>query len=144
MSGWLGGQIERLLFRQTLRRWARLAERSAGLDLEELHRQRQRARSLRRQIDRVIFEADHRLALPMIGPNAIRRPLGTDWAWRPDLWKGQIPVPGMSSVQGRSQICDGATVFHDCRRSELTVRQIRNTREADVAPFGFPDGRVPL
>ena len=43
----------------------------------------------------------------------------------------------MSSVPGRSQICDGATVFHDCRRTELTVRQIRNTRESDVAPFGF-------
>ena len=28
-------------------------------------------------------------------------------------------------------------MFHDCRVSELTVRQIRNTREADIAPFGF-------
>lgn len=136
MSGWLGGQIERLLFRQTLRRWARLAEHSAGLDLEELHRQRQRARSLRRQIDRVIFEADHRLALPMIGPNAIRRPLGTDWAWRPDPWCGSIPVPGFSSAPGKAAICDGVTLFHDCRQSEVTLRQLRNTRASDLAPFG--------
>jgi len=28
-------------------------------------------------------------------------------------------------------------VFHDCRESELTLRQIRNTREADLAPFGL-------
>ena len=53
-------------------------------------------------------------------------------------------MPGLSSVPGRAQVCDGATIFHDCRRSELTVRQIRNSREADVAPFGFADGRVPL
>jgi hypothetical protein len=46
-------------------------------------------------------------------------------------------VPGFSSVPTKGLVCDGATVFHDCRRSELTVRQIRNTREADLAPFGF-------
>ena len=77
------------------------------------------------------------LALPVIGSNAMKKPLGTDWAWRPDLWKGPIPVPGFSSVPGKALICDGTTLFHDCRRSELTVRQIRNTREQDIAPFGF-------
>ena len=67
----------------------------------------------------------------------MRKPPGTDWFWRPDLWKGPIPVPGFSSVPGKALVCSGATIFHDCRRSELTVRQIRNTREADIAPFGF-------
>ena len=76
------------------------------------------------------------LALPVIGSNALRKPMGADWVWRPGLWKGEIPVPGFSSVPGKQQICDGATVFHDCRRSELTVRQIRNSRESDLAPFG--------
>ena len=28
-------------------------------------------------------------------------------------------------------------MFHDCRVSELTLRQIRNPREADLAPFGL-------
>lgn len=137
MSGWLDGQIDRMLFRHTLRRWAKLAERSAGLELEDLQRQRQRARSLRRQIDRVIFAADHRLALPMIGPNAIRKPLGTDWAWRPDPWCGGIPVRGFSSAPGRASVCDGVTLFHDCRHSEVTLRQLRNTRASDLAPFGL-------
>lgn len=98
---------------------------------------RSRARRLRRELDRVIHIAEYRLALPMIGVTAIRKPMGVDWAWRPALWKGQIPLPGMSSVPGRAVICDGATVFHDCQRSELTIRQIRNTREEDIAPFGF-------
>ena len=50
------------------------------------------------------------------------------------------PDPGARALPrspARPQICDGTTIFHDCRRSELTVRQIRNTREADIAPFGF-------
>lgn len=137
MSGRLGDFFDRLLQRRVQRRWSALAESAQTLDLDDLRGLRGRARNLRRQIDRVIHEAEHRLALPVIGSNAMRRPLGTDWAWRPMLWKGPIPIPGFSSVPGRALVCDGATVFHDCRRSELTVRQIRNTREADLAPFGF-------
>ena len=29
------------------------------------------------------------------------------------------------------------TLFHDCAFSELTLRQLRNTREADLAPYGL-------
>jgi len=29
------------------------------------------------------------------------------------------------------------TLFHDCSISELTLRQLRNVREADLAPFGL-------
>lgn len=95
------------------------------------------ARALRHQLDRVIHEAEHRLALPVIGSNVIRRPPGTEWAWRPDLWRGKIAVPGHASALTRTQICDGTMLFHDCQRSELTVRQVRNTRELDIAPFGL-------
>ncbi|MCU0900117.1 MAG: DUF6478 family protein [Cypionkella sp.] len=137
MAGRFDAFLDRLLHRRLQRRWGVLAERAASLDLESLRGLRGRARQIRRQLDRVIHEAEHRLALPVIGSNAMRRPLGTDWSWRPELWKGPIPVPGFSSVPGRAQVCEGATVFHDCRRSELTVRQIRNTRESDLAPFGF-------
>ena len=71
-----------------------------------------------------------------MGSDAFRQPMGTDWAWRPTLWKGPIAVPGFSSVANKTMLCDGVTVFHDCRHSELTVRQVRNTRDTDLAPFG--------
>lgn len=135
--GTLVGVLDRLLQRRAIRRWEEIAEAAPAADLETLRGWRSKARAMRRQIDRVIHEADHRLALPVIGSNAMRRPLGTDWAWRPDLWRGPMPVPGMASVPNRSTFGEGATVFHDCRVSELTVRQIRNERESDVAPFGF-------
>lgn len=136
MAGGLRGFLDRLLFRRALARWSRRAD-TPGMALSELRALRGVARQTRRQIDRVLHEAEYRLALPVIGSNSFRRLPGTDWAWRPDLWKGPIPVPGMASVQGRSLISAGTTLFHDCRRSELTVRQIRNAREEDVAPFGF-------
>ena len=129
--------LDRLLQRRFLQRWERWADAANGMSLERLRELRGRARLARRQLDRVIHIAEHRLALPVIGSNALRRPMGSDWVWRPELWKGEIPVPGFSSVPGRALVCEGATVFHDCRHSELTVRQIRNTRESDVAPFGL-------
>ena len=129
--------IERILTRRTLRFWQETAEAAPSAHLDELRSMRSAARALRRNLDRVIHVAEHRLALPVIGSNVLRKPLGTDWSWRPDLWKGPIPLPGFASVQARAQICEGAVIFHDCRRSELTVRQIRNTRDLDIAPFGF-------
>ncbi len=129
--------FDRLLHRGALRRWQAHAEAAPALDMAGLRRLRNRAWALRRHLDRVIHEAEHRLALPVIGSNAIRRPVGSDWVWRPPLWTGPIPVPGMSSVPGKAQIVEGTTIFHDCRRSELTFRQIRNTREQDLAPFGL-------
>ncbi len=133
----MAGLIERFLHKRVLRRWGQAADQAGQTDLETLRVLRARARGLRRNLDRVIHLAEHRLALPVIGSNVMRKPMGTDWSWRPDLWKGPISVPGFSSVLGKAPICDGATIFHDCRRSELTVRQIRNTRAADIAPFGF-------
>jgi hypothetical protein len=137
MAGRMAGLVEGFLHKRALRRWGQAADQAGQTDLETLRVLRSRARGLRRNLDRVIHLAEHRLALPVIGSNVMRKPMGTDWSWRPDLWKGPIPVPGYSSVPGKALICDGTTVFHDCRRSELTVRQIRNTREADIAPFGF-------
>jgi len=137
MAGRMARLIDRFLHKRVLRRWSQAGDMAGSADYETLRSLRGRARALRRNLDRVIHLADHRLALPVIGSNVIRKPMGTDWAWRPVLWKGPIPVPGFSSVPGKAAICDGSTLFHDCRRSELTVRQIRNTRDADIAPFGF-------
>jgi len=137
MAGRFDRLIDLLVFRRALARWTRLADEAPQTEPERLRDQRSRARRLRRELDRVIHQAEYRLALPVIGGPSIRKPTGSDWAWRPDLWKGQIAVPGIASVAGRTQLAEGVTIFHDCRRSELTVRQIRNTREADVAPFGL-------
>jgi Family of unknown function (DUF6478) len=137
MAGRFDRLFDKFLQRRVQGRWQRIADAAPAMELDNLRSLRGRARAMRRQLDRVIHLADHRLALPVIGSTAIRKPLGTDWAWRPMLWHGPIPVPGFASVPAKAQVCDGATIFHDCRRSELTVRQVRNTRESDIAPFGF-------
>jgi hypothetical protein len=137
MAGRLSNFMEKLNQRRSVRRWRSEAERADTRTLHALRRVLNQALSLRRHLDRVIFTAEQRLALPVIGGNVIRRQMGTDWAWRPDLWLGPISTTGYAAINSRTILCNGTTVFHDCKRSELTARQIRNTREADIAPFGF-------
>jgi hypothetical protein len=129
--------LDRLSGRRELRRWSSEAKSAAETPLTELRDQRNRARQLRLHIDRLIHTAENRLALPAIGSNIFPLPHGTDWHWRPELWRGPLPVTGMASVATKSKLGDEITLFHDCARSELCLRQLRNTREADLAPYGL-------
>lgn len=125
-----------LLEKRTLRRWDRAARSVEALDAADLKVLRQRARALGRRVDRVLHVAEGRLALPMAGHAAIRRPMHSDWAWRPELWSGPVKQAGMASVVSKTPVGAEAKVFHDCALSELSIRQIRNTREEDIAPYG--------
>jgi hypothetical protein len=124
-----------LLEKRTLRRWDRAARTVETLDAAELKALRQRARALGRRIDRVLHVAEGRLALPLAGHAAIRRPMHSDWAWRPELWSGPVKPAGLASVESKTPVGREAKVFHDCALSELSIRQLRNTREEDIAPY---------
>lgn len=128
--------MDKLLHRSSLNRWSRAADLAARLPLSSLRDLRGNARQMRREIDRVLQIADNRLALPLIGKAALRWPDGADWAWRPDFWRGPVPVPGHAAAARQAELSGDATLFHDCRDSQIVVRQIRNTRETDLAPYG--------
>ena len=132
-----GDLIKSMLAGRFKRRWANAAKEAVKTPLDQLRTQRSKARELRTHLNELIHVADERLALPMIGSNQFRRPQGSDWGWRPALWRGSLPVPGLSSVQNQSQLGEEVTLFHDCAFSELTLRQLRNTREKDLAPYGL-------
>ena len=74
MQGRFSNWIDKMLHRRVMRRWGLIAERSAATSLETLRGQRSRARALRRNLDKVIHQAEHRLSLPVIGSNVIRKP----------------------------------------------------------------------
>lgn len=137
MAGRMNSLVEKLFHRRSLRRWVRATDRASDIDLYALRELRARAKQLRRRIDSVLHIADGRLTLPLIGTNAIQKPLHSDWAYRPELWRGPLGRPGMSAVKTKSLIGNEITLFHDCKVSELTIRQIRNSREDDLAPFGL-------
>lgn len=129
--------VDWIVHRRGVRRWSRAARRAPEMPLAELRRERSMARKLLYSLHEMVAIAENRLALPMIGSNAFPKPHGTDWAWRPALWCLPLASPGMSSAPSKSKLGDELTLFHDCARSELTLRQVRNTREADLAPYGL-------
>lgn len=131
---WRG--LTRLADRGYLRRWDAAARRAERDDLETLKTYRARARALRKRLDRVLHVADGRLALPIVGASAVRKPLHADWAYRPPLWRGPIFPAGHAAVESQTRLGEEATIFHDCGISEISFRQVRNTRETDLAPFG--------
>ncbi len=124
-----------LFFRRTLKRWRDVARLAETTELSRLRRQRTRAELLDYQLAEVIAAADQRLALPHIGSEIFSRPRDADWAWRPMLWRRPIHHKGMVGARNGDAFSDEAKVFHDCPRSELVLRQFRNSREEDMAPF---------
>lgn len=125
------------IYRRALQRWALSAREARTAKLNILRKQRTRARLLRAHLDRLIHTAEERLVLPVVGSNSFPKPHNADWAWRPELWRGPLSIPGLSSAQNNSMLGDEVTLFHDCDRSEITLRQVRNTRQEDLAPYGL-------
>lgn len=138
MMAKLGGTLfDTAFYGRTIAKWARNARLARSADLNGLRRQRLRARQLKAHLDQLIHIADERLALPLEGSTSFPKPHNADWAWRPELWRGPLPNPGLSAVQTRAMLGNEVTLFHDCEYSELTLRQLRNLREADLAPYGL-------
>ncbi|WP_458791561.1 DUF6478 family protein [Yoonia sp. MH D7] len=137
MASKLNTLIGRWVQKGALVRWGIAARNAPHAPLDVLRKQRHRARRLRALVDELTYIADSRLALPRIGANAFSRPGGTEWSWRPQLWRGPLGQKGMSAVPSKAVLGDEVTLFHDCKISELTLRQVRNTREQDLAPFGL-------
>lgn len=129
--------MRRRLHNLSLRRWEDAARDAEEIDLSQLRQMRTQARQMRRRVDQVTHIADGRLRLPRIGSNAIRKPAQSDWSHRPEIWRGPISPVGIAAMESRSRIGTEATLYHDCDISELTLRQVRNTRETDLAPFGL-------
>ena len=131
------GLWDALSYRFALRRWKKARSSARFDELDLLRKNRFRARQLRDELDQLVEIADNRLALPRIGSNTFTRPKGTDWSWRPQIWRGSLRQRGVVSIQSKTMIGDEVTLFHDCRFSELNLRQLRNQREQDLAPFGL-------
>ena len=129
--------ISRIRHKRMLTAWAKVLNSASELDFQTLRKMRSVGQQQRRLIGQFIFKADSRLTMPYIGTKAMRKPLHCDWAYRPEIWSGPLPKIGMAVVETQTKVGNEATIFHDCRISEMTYRQIRNTRETDLSPFAL-------
>jgi hypothetical protein len=129
--------LGRWVARRELLRWRDRASQAEWCHLSRLRGQWAQARTLRDELDHLIYVADSRLALPAIGSSAFHVPFDADWGWRPQLWRAPLPKSGLASVHSGEVLGDEVGVFHDCDASEISLRQVRNFRESDLAPFAL-------
>ncbi len=125
-----------VLHRSQLRRIQRWAQDVPAMDFARLRQTRKKARELQRGLERTLQRAEGRLALPLIGSDLVDAPLHSDWTYRPELWRLPVSPPGLAGVANETRFGAEAVVFHNCDVSELTLRQIRNHLDEDLAPFG--------
>lgn len=137
MAGRVAQFLDRWHQRRTEERWARLAGTAGELDSFELRALRGEARTLRRHLDRTLQAADARLAVPALTVGLPQMPLGTDWAWRPDLWRAALSEAGSVCASDRTPLGEGLAIYHDCPLGEVVVRQLRNQLAEDRAPYGL-------
>ncbi len=137
MARRFGALSDRLFHRVALWRWNRVREEAATADLLDLRATRQKAREVRARINEILHVADQRLTLPLLETSAIQKPLHSDWAYRPEVWRGPLRPSGIAGAESRAKLGTELSIFHDCPIAELTLRQVRNRRENDLAPFGL-------
>ncbi|RYH01972.1 hypothetical protein EU805_12360 [Salipiger sp. IMCC34102] len=129
--------LGRSLAGRALRHWQRAAERADRTPIDALEVQRGEAAALQAALSDFQHRAQARLVDPRKGGDRMDLPGGTDWSWRPEAWKGPIAHRGAASVEQRTPMGEGLTLFHDGGTSEVSLRQMRNLHARDQAPFGL-------
>lgn len=138
MAGMRGSSLlDRVLERRALRRWNRAARATKQMDAEALRSLRGRARLLRNALEDVLRQSEARLRSAFPGTAALPRPSGSDWVWRPEIWRVPVQPVGIAGAENRTMLGRELTLFHDCPASEITLRQIRNSGPGTVAPYGL-------
>jgi hypothetical protein len=137
MAGRIAQFLDGWHLRKVQDRWTAAADAAPEMESFELRALRAEARGMRRQIDRVILEAEGRLAVPLLSSGLPRMPLGTEWAWRPSAWRGPLPDRGGVASGAWTEPAEGLVLCHDCPLGEVSFRQVRNSDDSHRAPYGL-------
>jgi hypothetical protein len=140
--------IAELRLRRSLRRWDRAAGDVRTMPLSDLRRTARRARALRARLDAVLAGGEARLARRLAPGRAIRRPPGSDWAWRPAAWREPVSPATATGVAISTPLGPDAALHHDCPLSEVTLRQAAADALAphavEIEVYGFAGSYLSL
>ena len=129
--------LGRSFHRRALAFWTRAADDAHRTPVEDLSQRQEEAAALQARLSDFRHRADERLLHPRVGSDRIAAPGGSDWSWRPEAWRVPIGRRGIVAMDTRTELDPQLTMFHDCDISELSVRQVRNRDDSDLAPFGL-------
>lgn len=117
------------------RQWAAQAEVLSRRNRVPPPELRDEAAALHQSLTRFLQLSDSRL--PRGGDRAylMDLPPGTDRDWRPLMLRGRITPDTLAAPKDGQQLGDEVTLFHDCPHRALILRQRRNRRATDLAPY---------
>lgn len=120
------------------RRWdAYLVSLRKGDKLPNEETIREFAARMHRQTREVLQLSDRRFRRSRASLEAFPVEPGTDWRWRPNIFSGPAYPAGLVQPNSGSQLGQQVSIWHDCPDKSLQLRQIRNWRLEDLAPFGL-------
>ena len=117
--------------------WSKINQNLSGFALNDLGDVVTSAKELRNCLDKVIYSAEYKIRRPRIDTRLFNTSADTVWSWRPELWCDPIGKKGRVGVKSGLKLGQEVSIFHDCELQEISMRQVRNTRRDDLAPFGF-------
>ena len=124
--------LTQLAERRLLARWTDMADRADRMAPSELRDLQLHLRPLAVELARFERRATTRLNGRA---DVIRKPRGTDWAFRPKLWNQKLDQKTQSFVGSPTSLDDETTLFHDCDLSEIALRQEPTRNPEALSPF---------
>ncbi len=131
------GWLSRMSYRAIVKGASRSLRHARRSPLSELRDVQDQVHIARLLVSELYTLAERRLALPVLWSDKFPRPRGTDWSWRPELWRGPLHERGIVADSPSNVLSHEVALFHDCNAAEVLLRQVRNTGEADLAAFGL-------
>ncbi|WP_136650021.1 DUF6478 family protein [Paracoccus aeridis] len=129
--------IRDLVRARSVRRWERLADDIDRMPLANLRGLDDEARTLRRSLNRIVARSNARLDLHRPGAEPLDLPSGTTWRWRPQLMAARTSPRGIAAPESGTRLAEEAAIWHDCPERALVLRQMRNSRSAELSPYGL-------
>lgn len=133
MSNW----FERAIIVRKSKIWQRIKHKLPAMGDGDVIKMRAAAIELRRVLDGFIREADHQISRVRFKRPGFQKPENADWAWQPELWSRRIEQQGVAPARSKTEVGQETRLFHDCETAAVTIKQFRNSRSLDLAPFGF-------
>ena len=120
--------------RRVAQAWARAHRHVQRLAGDELRQLRNAYRDTIGHMRAVTRHADAELGAQgaQLSPSG---PPGSERILRPAAWRTAWDIPGAVAPRSGQRFGKATAIFHDCAKPEIVLRQHRNTKAQDAAPF---------